>query len=313
MPFDAPSMPRFALQHTVQKAVQLVGIGLHSGADVTLALAPAPADSGITFIRSDVEPDAARVPARWDLISDTKLCTTLRNSAGTVVMTTEHVMAALRGCGVDNATINLNNAEVPIMDGSAQPFVDLIHQAGLQPQMAPRQAIHILQPIKAQIGDSWAILNPSTTARYEVLVDYTAGAIGQQQFVLEGETLTPVAAARTFGFKKDIDALRAIGLAQGGSLDNAIVVDGDHVLNPEGLRYADEFARHKALDAVGDLALAGAPLMAAYQGYKPGHGVHAALLQALFANPRAWCLKPMRPQTVREPSMTELLEAAVLN
>lgn len=303
-------MPRFALQHTLQRQASVSGVGLHSGVPVTLTISPAAPDSGITFIRSDVEADSARVPARWDLISDTRLCTTLRNHAGVTVMTTEHVMAALRGSGVDNAIVLMDAAEVPIMDGSAQPFVNLIQQAGLQPQMAPRQAIHVLQPIKAQIGDSWAMLMPAATPRYEVFVDFAASAIGQQHYVLEGEGLLPVAAARTFGFKQDIDALRAAGLARGGSLDNAIVVDGDSVLNPDGLRYADEFARHKVLDAVGDLALAGAPLMAAYQGHKPGHSVHAALLQALFAEPRSWCLRTIRPVAMRAPSMTELFAAA---
>ncbi|MFT8246275.1 UDP-3-O-acyl-N-acetylglucosamine deacetylase [Roseomonas sp. BN140053] len=276
-------------RRTLKSAIGCVGIGLHSGNRVSLRLCPAPAGQGIVFRRTDLGVD---LPARHDLVSDTRLCTAL--SLGEArVGTVEHVMAALAGCGVDDATVELDGPEVPILDGSAAPFVFLIDCAGVTPTPAPREAIEVLKTVRVGDGESWAELSPSPRAGLDATlsIEFEGTAVGHQAISL---VITPdafrtvLADARTFTLAEDVARLRAVGLARGGSLDNAVVVDGPLVLNPGGLRHPEEFVRHKLLDVVGDLALAGAPLKARFRGHRSGHALNNRLLRALFADASAW-------------------------
>jgi UDP-3-O-[3-hydroxymyristoyl] N-acetylglucosamine deacetylase len=277
----------------LSRPVRFAGIGLHTGQSITLTIRPRKADSGIVFVRRDVPGGASIIRAHWRQTRATQLATVLGNPYGLSVATVEHLLAALRGCGVDNAVIELDGPEVPIMDGSAAPMVELIEQAGLQTQTAARRYIRILQPVEVRDGDKFARLEPAANASFSVGIDFPSRAIGRQQYSLvldEGVFQRELAVARTFGFLEQIAALRAQGLTRGGSLDNAIVIDGDRIMNPEGLRFADEFVRHKLLDSIGDLYLAGAPIIGHYQAFKPGHGLNAALLRALFAREQSWSL-----------------------
>jgi UDP-3-O-[3-hydroxymyristoyl] N-acetylglucosamine deacetylase len=280
--------PAMAAQCTLKSPISCVGVGLHTGQRVTLSFQPAPADHGIVFRRTDLGID---IPARFDRVIDTRLCTVLGQD-GVRVGTVEHVMAALAGCGIDNAVVELDGPEPPIFDGSAAQFVFLLDCAGKVVQDAPRPVIEILRPVRASDGDGFAELRPGTTGLDMALsIDFTAVAIGRQALSLR---LTPqsfrheLARARTFTLAEEIDQLRATGLAQGGSLDNAVVVDQARVLNPAGLRVPDEFVRHKLLDAVGDLALAGASLRGRFIAHRSGHTLNNRLLRALFADRAAW-------------------------
>lgn len=278
------------LQHTLARAISIRGVGVHSGAPALLTLLPAPAGVGITFIRSDLSGDN-RIPARYDAVSDTRMCTIVANAAGASVATVEHVMAALAGCGVDNAELHIDGPEIPVMDGSSAPFVAMIEQAGLLPQEAARRQIRVLREIRLEENGKWASLTPSATRSYSFEIEFASKAIGAQKhsFALEnGSFGQEVANSRTFGFLHEVEQMKKMGLARGGSLDNAVVIDGDSVMNPGGLRHEDEFVRHKLLDSVGDLALAGAPILAAYASYKGGHALNNKLLHALFANPTCW-------------------------
>lgn len=284
------SLPDTVLQHTLLRAVSCTGVGVHSGAPATLTLRPAAAHMGIRFIRSDLAGNNI-IPARYDLVTDTRMCTLVNNGEGASLSTVEHVMAALMGCGVDNVDVIVDGPEMPIMDGSSQAFVDLIESAGLAPQNAQRRFIRVLKTIEVTAGDKWARLTPADTASYEMEIAFSSAAIGQQKrsFSLKnGQFAEDLSDARTFGFLQEVEQLRAMGLGRGGSLDNAIVIDGDGILNEGGLRYEDEFVRHKLLDAVGDIAMAGAPLLGAYQAYKGGHALNNELLRALFADASAW-------------------------
>ena len=279
------------MQHTIQKPQTLSGIGLHGGQDVTLTIRPAAADHGIVFKRIDLPEGENLIPARWDHVVDTQLCTVISNAHGARVGTIEHIMAALRGCAIDNALIEVNGPEVPIMDGSALTFVLAIEEAGIFKQAAPRRAIKITQEISYRDGDKEVRLSPSMVPIYSADVFYDHPDIGTQSFelaLLGANFAHDVADCRTFGFLRDVKAMRAAGLARGGSLDNAIVLDEDSVLNPEGLRCTDEFVRHKVLDAVGDLALAGGPILGRYHGVKAGHEVNNKILHTLFANPACY-------------------------
>ncbi len=285
-------------QRTLKSRIPCVGIGVHSGRRVRLTLLPAPAGHGIVFRRTDLGHD---IPATHDRVVATNHCTVIAD--GTVeVGTIEHLMAALAGAGVDNVLIEVDGPEVPIMDGSAAPFSFLLECAGIVSLDTPRKVIEILRPVRVTDGEAFAELRPfemSQTKRrpgiptldLEVSIDFAVPAIGRQTRTLR---LTPenfreaVAPARTFALAGDIDELRRQGFARGGSLDNAIVVDGAKVLNPGGLRMKDEFAAHKLLDAVGDLALAGASLHGRFVAYRPGHGLNNKLLKALFARQTAW-------------------------
>ncbi|CAO3422539.1 UDP-3-O-acyl-N-acetylglucosamine deacetylase [Azospirillum doebereinerae] len=278
-------------QQTLKKSVTITGVGLHSGAIVTLTIAPADANSGITFIRTDLRGAAAIVPARWDAVIDTRMCTVIGNAQGTTIGTIEHLMSALAGCGIDNAVVSLDNAEVPIMDGSAAPFVAAIEQAGVAVTRAPRRVIRILKPVSVGDGVKSASFAPDDATTYSFEIDFDSAAIARQSRAVEMDSdvfKDEISRARTFGFLHEVEGLRKMGLARGGSLDNAVVISGDTVMNAGGLRFADEFVRHKILDAVGDLYLAGAPIVGHFHGVRSGHALNNQLLRALFADRSAW-------------------------
>jgi UDP-3-O-[3-hydroxymyristoyl] N-acetylglucosamine deacetylase len=281
-------------RRTLKTAIGCVGVGLHSGRRVSLTLRPAAAGTGILFRRTDLGID---IPARFDRVMDTRLCTALvaEDAPQARIGTVEHVMAALAGTGITDALVEVDAAEVPILDGSAAPFVFLIDCAGTVALPGAAPVIEVLKTVRVADGEAFAELQPAREPGFTAAlgIDFPATAIGTQQLSLR---LSPaafraqLADARTFALAEDIARLRAAGLAQGGSLSNAVVVDGPLVLNPGGLRRPDEFVRHKLLDAVGDLALAGAALSARFVGHRSGHGLNNRVLRALFADSAAWRL-----------------------
>ncbi len=286
-------LPYFAESHaghTLKTAIGCVGVGVHSGRRVAVTLRPAPPGTGILFRRTDLGID---LPARYDHVVDTKLCTVLADPAspGLRVSTVEHLMAALAACQVADCIVELDAPEVPVLDGSAAPWVFLLDCAGLEPA-TPAPAIEVLRTVRVTDGDGFAELRPHAGPLTLALsIAFDAPAIGHQALTLELSERTfrrDIAPARTFALAADIAGLQASGLARGGSFENAVVVDGARVLNPGGLRMADEFVRHKLLDAVGDLALAGAPLRARFIGHRSGHTLNNQLLRALFASPANW-------------------------
>lgn len=279
------------MQHTVQSIVTLSGIGLHSGAETVLKIKPAAVSTGLRFIRVDVADKNNVIPARWDHVVDTRLCTVVANQDGVSVGTIEHLMAALSACGVDNADIELDGPEVPIMDGSSEPFIEAILAVGLKTQTAARRGIKILKEVTVRDGDKVATLKPGIGSRYKIEIDFPHKEIGRQAAEVDmfaDEFIDHISRARTFGFLQEVNALRAMGLALGGSLENAIVLDADSIMNPEGLRTPDEFARHKVLDAVGDLYIAGGPIVGQFEASKPGHNMNNLVLRELFSQPDAW-------------------------
>jgi UDP-3-O-[3-hydroxymyristoyl] N-acetylglucosamine deacetylase len=292
-------------QRTLKTAIDCVGVGVHSGRRTNLTIRPAVAGHGIVFRRTDLN---RLTEARFDNVTDTRLCTVLGDSDARVG-TVEHLMAALSALGVDNALIEVDGPEIPILDGSAAPFVFLLDCAGWVEQDAPRQVIEIQRTVRVTQGESWAELRPlGPTDRaaqpvldLDISIDFPASAIGRQSASLR---LTPdsfrheIAAARTFAQATEVAQLQAAGLARGGSLDNAIVVDGASILNPGGLRMVNEFASHKLLDAVGDLALAGFRLHGRFVAHRPGHGLNNLLLRALFADAAAWRVVETEPLSV---------------
>lgn len=280
-------------QRTLKTSIGCAGIGLHSGAKVTMVLHPAEPDTGIRFRRVDIAGAGAVVPALWSSVGDTRMNTCLRNGDGVVVGTVEHLMSALAGMQIDNCLIEINGPEVPVMDGSAAPFLFLVECAGVVEQNAPRRAIRILKRVVVKDGERMASLTPSPAFSVRFEIDFGASAIARQEFFVNlsrGTFKAEISRARTFGFEQEVAYLRANGLARGGSLDNAVVIDstGTKVLNDDGLRYSDEFVRHKVLDAVGDLFLAGAPILGHYHGVRAGHAITNQLLRALFADSTAW-------------------------
>lgn len=280
------------MQHTIAAAVEFHGVGVHRGKMATARLLPAAANTGILFKRVDMTDRPNVIPARYDRVVDTRLCTVIANETGATVSTVEHLMAAIMGCGIDNLLVEIDGPEMPIMDGSSRAFVEGIAEVGLRPQQAVRRAIKVLKPVTVKEGDKLAALLPAERFAMDFSIDFTESAIGRQErsmTLVNGAFIEQLSAARTFGRLADVEALRKAGLALGGSLDNAIVVDGARVLNPEGLRYEDEFVRHKMLDAVGDLGLAGAPIIGRYQGERAGHDMTNRLLRALFADAANWC------------------------
>ncbi len=285
-------------QHTLKASIGCVGIGLHSGREVRLTLHPGEPGTGIVFRRTDLGLD---IPARFDLVSDTRLCTqlSLADRPGATVGTVEHLLAALAALGVDNAVVSLDGPEVPVLDGSSAPWVFLIDCAGRRPQEAPRETIEILRTVRVDSGDAFAELRPGSAGLELVMaIDFTAPAIGRQALTVsltEQNFRRRLANARTFTQLAEIDALREAGLARGGSLENAVVVDHARVVNPEGLRGTDEFVRHKMLDAVGDLALAGCPIQGRFIGHKSGHALNNRLLRALFTDAAAWRFATLEP------------------
>lgn len=279
-------------QTTVKASVSCAGIGLHSGSEVTLTLRPAPADTGIVFIRTDVEPAVeAYIPAVCGSVCDVTLSSKIGNKFGHVVGTVEHLLAALAGLRVDNAIIEIDGPEVPIMDGSAQPFIELIERAGVCELPVSRRVVRIKQAIRVENSDSYCELVPDTECVFEAEIDFESGAIGRQAYEMkmdDGRFDDKVASARTFCMLAQVEAMHSAGLALGGSMDNAIVIDGDKVMNEKGLRSPSEFVQHKLLDAVGDLYLLGLHVVGRYRGYKSGHALHNKLLNALFMQPEAF-------------------------
>lgn len=276
---------------TLAQAAVCAGIGLHTGARVRMVLKPAAAGTGIVFERTDGDHADRQIPARYDLVRSTDLGTTIVNEAGASVSTVEHVMAAFAGLGVDDVIVELHGPEVPAMDGSSLPFIELIEHAGLKTQPVPRRAIRVLKPVEVSLGGRTAVFLPSVQPAIDVSIDFDNAVIGRQQYRFEVSPAgfrSDIAAARTFGFRREYETLLKAGLARGGSMENAIVLDEDGVANPEGLRFADEFVRHKVLDALGDLYLAGAPILGLYQASRPGHGINNVAVRALMADTSAW-------------------------
>ena len=289
---DLPIRFGHVRQQTLRNPISCSGIGLHSGCSVSLRLLPAPADTGIVFRRVDLGID---IPGRYDHVVDTRLSTVLgaRALPTARIGTVEHVMAALAACCIDNAVIEVDGPEIPVLDGSSAPFVFLIDCAGREEQESSRGMIEVLKRVRVEDGAAFAELRPAPAAclSLSISIAFAARAIGRQAYSLiltESGFRRELSECRTFALLGEIKALREAGLARGGSLDNAVVVDDDHVLNPAGLRRADEFVRHKMLDAVGDLALAGQPIRGAFIGHRSGHGLNNRLLRALLADSGAW-------------------------
>lgn len=287
-------------QQTLRRTVHAQGIGLHTGHPVDLALHPAPAGSGIRFLRADL-PESQPIAARASSILDTRMATTIANGAA-FVSTTEHLLAALYAVGVDNALVEVSGPEVPVFDGSAARFLDLIREAGVAVLTAPRTYLLPTQTVEVREGDKWLRLEPSAEGLFiDCTIDFSHPAIGRQNLALDvnAENFAfGIAAARTFGFLREVEALQAAGLGLGGGLDNAVILDESRVLNADGLRFKDEFVRHKALDLLGDLSLAGLQVLGRVTSYKSGHALNAQLTQRLLAETHLW--QPFTP-AVPEP------------
>ena len=278
-------------QRTLKNVIRATGVGLHTGEKVYLTLRPAAPDSGIIFRRVDLD-EPVEIPAIPENVGDTTLSTTLIKD-GVRISTVEHLLSAMAGLGIDNAYVDLNAAEVPIMDGSAGPFVFLIQSAGIEEQNAPKRFIRIKKPVKVQDGDKWVRFEPFDGFKVAFTIDFDHPAFKEGSQIAEVDFSTTsfvreVSRARTFGFMNQIEQLRANNLALGGSLDNAVVVDDYRVLNEDGLRYVDEFVKHKILDSIGDLYLLGHSLIGAFSGHKSGHALNNQLLRALLAQEDAW-------------------------
>ena len=278
-------------QRTLKNVIHATGVGLHSGRKVGLTLRPAAPDSGIVFRRVDLPPPA-EVRAAPENVTDTRLSSTL-DVNGVRVGTVEHLMSALAGLGIDNVVVELTAPEVPIMDGSAAPFVYLIQSAGIEEQAAPKRYVRVKKAVMIQSGDKWARLDPYNGLRLDFTISFNHPAFEQarQSVALDfanAAYVKEVSRARTFGFMEDVESLRAMGLALGGGMENAIVLDEFRILNSDGLRYEDEFVRHKVLDAIGDLYILGHPLIGAFSAHKSGHALNNQLLRALVADAEAW-------------------------
>lgn len=278
-------------QRTLKKIVRTVGIGLHSGRKVCLTLRPAEPDTGIVYTRVDLDPPVV-MPAEATRVNDTRMATTL-NEGAVKISTIEHLMSAFNGLGIDNCYVDVDAPEIPIMDGSGASFVFLIQAAGIVEQFAPKRFVRILKTVKVTDGDKWAQLEPHEGFSLAFSINFGHPAIDSTSQFMEVDFSKvdyahTVSRARTFGFVQDVEMLRSIGLAQGGTLENAVVMDEYHVLNPEGLRSQDEFVKHKILDAMGDLYVLGHPLLARYSAHKSGHGLNNKLLRALLDDDSAW-------------------------
>jgi UDP-3-O-[3-hydroxymyristoyl] N-acetylglucosamine deacetylase len=280
---------KHGFQKTVADRVEIHGSGVHSAAPARIVVHPADSDHGVVFLRTGLADGSDRlIEANWRNIRQTALCTVIGDRAGATIATVEHLMAALAGLGVDNALIEIDGPETPIMDGSAAQFVQAIDSVGLVTQARRRKFLKVLKSVYVEHGRCRAELKPAQAGfRVDVEIDFEVATIGKQRraFDVDPQTFrSEICKARTFGFVADVKKLWAAGFALGSSLDNSVAIDGDRVLNPEGLRYRDEFVRHKALDVVGDLALAGAPIIGVYHAHRPGHALNAAVLGALFAD-----------------------------
>lgn len=296
-------------QRTLKSPIRTSGIGLHGGRKVFISILPAPANHGIVFRRVDLSP-AVDVPANALLIGETTLCSTLIRD-GVKVATVEHIMSALAGMGIDNVLVELSSPEIPIMDGSAAPFMYLLQSAGVVEQNVPRKFIRILQPVQVGEGDKYARLEPYEGFRLSFGIEFKHPAFktSAQTAVLDFSTsnyIKEVSRARTFGFMREFELMRSKNLALGASLDNAVALDDYRVVNPDGLRYDDEFVRHKILDAVGDLYLTGHPILGAYSAYKSGHALNNQLACAVLNDRSAWELVSFEDVSVAAPAVTSM-------
>jgi UDP-3-O-[3-hydroxymyristoyl] N-acetylglucosamine deacetylase len=275
-------------RHTIASAVSVSGIALHAGVTVNMSLSPAPAGQGVLFVRGDL--GGKRIAARYDLVGETRLGTVLEQD-GARVGVVEHLMAAVAGAALDDLTVTLDGPEPPILDGDALSYLALIRKAGLKSQPMAREAIELLKPVSVSEKDAHASLTPAAATAYEFEIEFAAAAIGRQSFALDFSPAAfadLIAPARTFGFLKELESLHGLNLAKGASLQNTLALDEKGLVNPGLQRFPDEFVRHKILDAIGDMALAGAPLLARFHGIRSGHATNNALLRALFADPTAF-------------------------
>ena len=299
-------MSRLQYQQTINFPVVCAGVGVHSGARARIVMKPAAAGTGIRFRRTDID-GCEDIIARGDFVTEGQLGSTLTNEAGQSVATVEHLLAACAGVGVDNLIIEIDGPEVPIMDGSSAVYCELMLAAGLRQQRAFRRRIRILETVEVSDGVKRASLSPAPDDYLSIhaKIEFESRAIGTQQMALRmlpGMFARDIAFARTFGFAKDVEKLKSMGLARGGSLENAVVLDGDNIVNPEGLRSSDEFVRHKILDAVGDLMLAGAPIAGVYEARQPGHALNNKLVRALLEDTDAWCWESDADQLSAQPA-----------
>lgn len=295
-------------QTTLKSRVSLSGVGVHSGKPVTIHFIPADPDTGAVFSRVDETGKSTEIRALFSEVGNTDLCTVLGDITGAYVATVEHLMAGVTFAGLDNVLIEIDGNEVPILDGSAAPFVEAIEQAGLQTLQVRRRYIRILKPVRIENGASWAEFRPHDRTRFEIEIDFETPAIGRQFFALDvtpDSFRTEVSRARTFGFMKDVERLWAAGYALGSSLENSVVIGEDHrVVNMEGLRYPNEFVRHKMLDAMGDLSLAGARFIGCFRSYRGGHKLNANALKALLSDRSAYeIVEARRPAIGRQAEM----------
>lgn len=299
-----------ARQTTLASEISLKGTGVHSGAPVSMALCPADGDTGVRFLLSD----GTEIAADQASITGVTMSTVLGDGNGSAVATVEHLLAALHGLGVDNAVIEMDNPEVPIMDGSASYFVEAIDEAGLAELDTPRRFLKVLKPVRVDDGGAYGELTPYNGFHLDIEIEFDTPVIGNQRIEIDlnpGSFRRELARARTFGFMKDVERLWASGLALGASLENTVAIGDDRVINREGLRFADEFVRHKALDAVGDLALAGAPILGAFRSHRGGHRLNTLVLKALFADAEAWTMiEAPRYREVRHAELSHRLAAA---
>jgi UDP-3-O-[3-hydroxymyristoyl] N-acetylglucosamine deacetylase len=283
-----------AFQHTVKTPALFAGVGVHTGVYTQVAVRPANADAGVSFVRTDITDRDNVVPCTPQSVCKTQLGTVITNEAGVTVATIEHLMAALVMSGIDNAVVELDGPEMPIMDGSSWPFLKILDRAGRRPQGAARRFIEIIDTVEVVDGDKRATLKPAMRFEVAFAIEFPTAVIGRQEIDLpmdEAAFRRELADCRTFGFLHEVEALRAMGLARGGTMENCVVIEGDRVLNPEGLRRPDEFVRHKALDAIGDLFVLGAPILGRFEGELAGHGINNALVRALEARPDAWRIR----------------------
>jgi len=281
-------------QTTLRERIEFTGVGVHSGKPVLMALLPADANTGIIFnVDAPADPgNTVDLPAHMGSICATDLCTVLGDLRGAHVATIEHLMAALTALNVDNVIVELDANEIPVMDGSSRQYVEAIRTVGLKKQNQSRRYIRVNKPVRVDMGASWGELIPYEGSRFEVEIDFDSPAIGRQKFVSDMTAdvfCDELSGARTFGFMKDVERLWAAGFALGSSLENSVVIgDDNRIINPEGLRYEDEFVRHKTLDAIGDLSLAGAPILGCFRSYRGGHKLNSLVLQALFSDHEAF-------------------------
>ena len=280
-----------SVQHTISQSITFEGKGVHSNQAVSMILEPAPANTGIVFVRTAGEGRNVEIKARHDFVGATELCTIIGDPSGLFVATIEHLMAALAALSVDNVIIEITGPEVPVMDGSSAIFIEEICEAGLIAQAARRKYIKIENPIRVEMDGSWAEFQPHDGCEFDVEIDFSDPAIGNQRFITEltGDRFNrEIARARTFGFMKDVEKLWKAGYALGSSFENSVVIGDEGIMNPEGLRFEDEFVRHKLLDAVGDIALAGAPILGRYRSYRGGHKLNFLMVKALFEQQDCW-------------------------